>query len=97
MNGTSANRLTSGGSGVAGTGLGASGGAETHVLSLAQIPAHTHTAYIPNGGATVSTDIHENSAGVITSYSAVASGSAGGGAAHPNVQPTLVLNYIVKT
>jgi microcystin-dependent protein len=97
MNGTAANRLTAGGAGIAGTTLGAAGGTETHVLTVAQVPAHTHATTIPAAYATVSTDIHENATSAFTSTSATQTGSTGGGAAHPNAQPTLVLNYIVKT
>jgi microcystin-dependent protein len=43
MNGSAANRITSGGSGIAGTTLGAAGGAETVTLGTGQIPAHTHS------------------------------------------------------
>jgi len=42
MGGTAAARLTSAGSGVAGTTLGGAGGAETVTLTATQIPAHTH-------------------------------------------------------
>lgn len=42
MGGSAAGRLTTGGSGVNGASLGANGGAETHTLTAAQIPAHTH-------------------------------------------------------
>lgn len=41
MGGTAANRLTSGGSGIAGTTLGAAGGAETHVLTIGELATHT--------------------------------------------------------
>jgi microcystin-dependent protein len=43
MGGTSANRLTNQSGGLNGDTLGASGGAETHTLTTAQTPAHTHT------------------------------------------------------
>jgi microcystin-dependent protein len=43
MGGTAANRLTSGGSGINGIVLGATGGSQTHVLTEAQMPSHTHT------------------------------------------------------
>ena len=43
MGGSAANRITNGGSGIVGTTLGAAGGAETHTLTTAQIPSHSHT------------------------------------------------------
>jgi microcystin-dependent protein len=46
MGGSTASRLTAGGSGITGTTLGANGGAETHTLITAQMPSHSH------GGAT---------------------------------------------
>lgn len=91
MGGSAASRLTSGGSGVNGATLGATGGAETHVLTTPQIPAHTH-----GGGATV---LFGGTAGA-TSYvgnGSATTGSTGGGGAHNNTQPTIVLNYIIKT
>jgi microcystin-dependent protein len=42
MGGSAANRLTSGGSGIAGTALGATGGAEIHTLTTTEMPAHNH-------------------------------------------------------
>lgn len=50
MGGVAANRLTPGGSGITGTTLGAVGGAETHVLSVAQLPSHDHTQFDNIGG-----------------------------------------------
>lgn len=97
MGGSAASRLTSGGSGVDGATLGASGGAETHTLTSGQIPAHTHTNnYDGTSGANTAanrlmTTSGTNGAGTWTS------GSAGGGGAHNNAQPTLVLNYLIKT
>jgi microcystin-dependent protein len=94
MNGSSANRLTGLTGGVDGDVLGGTGGSESHTLSVSEIPAHTH--YSGLGGESDSTS------GGDTIYrpggaSAVNTGATGGGGAHNNVQPTLVLNYIIKT
>lgn len=93
MGGTAANRLTSGGSGVSGTTLGATGGAETHTLTTAQMPAHSHGLADSQtaGGYSVTA---ANPGGPL---GATSTASAGGGAAHNNTQPTLVVNKIIKT
>lgn len=44
MGGSSANRLTNQSGGLNGDTLGATGGSETHTLTSAQLPAHTHAA-----------------------------------------------------
>lgn len=93
-------RLTSGASGVDGATLGASGGAETHVLTEAQMPSHAH------GPAAGRTDIIQR-IGVGNEFSNDGTGSqdwnpdpltgeTGGDAAHNNTQPTLIMNYIIR-
>ena len=98
MGGSSANRLTGLAGGVDGDVLGGSGGTETHTLSTAEMPAHTHgglTNIDPfggDGGSGSDPGIHyvtSNGAGTV-------SGSTGGSGAHNNVQPTFILNYIIK-
>lgn len=95
MGGTAANRLTAAGSGITGTTLGATGGAETHALTAAQMPPHTHTeggtTAITAEGNVLTTAVSVQSAGSGTT------GSAGSGSAHPITQPTLVANLIIKT
>jgi|11BtaG_2_1085332.scaffolds.fasta_scaffold39055_1 microcystin-dependent protein len=123
MGGVSANRLTGLSGGVDGDVLGGTGGAETHGLSQAEMPAHRHLAVHgpitspvpyyhsspgPNttlagnfGGGTPDDSVHE-------SYTKVTGGTAGESGsnsstssysttAHNNVQPTIILNYIIKT
>lgn len=94
MGGSAASRLTSGGGGVDGATLGANGGAETHTLTAAQIPAHTHPAS-DTGGATGSAS-GGGKAFVGTNSAASTGPNTGGGNAHNNTQPTLILNKIIK-
>jgi len=82
MGGTAASRLTTGGSGVNGATLGAAGGAETHTLTNAQLPNQA----IGIGGSSISRGSTVADLQVI-----------GNSQAHNNTQPTIVLNYIVKT
>lgn len=89
MGGSSANRLTNQSGGLNGDTLGATGGAETHTLTTAEMPAHTHTHFSWNAPGTAG-------AGNGGNFGTEATGSAGGGAAHNNVQPTIILNYLIK-
>lgn len=96
MGGAAANRLTNAGGGVKGTQLGHAAGAETHTLTAAQIPAHVHG--LPMGGAASGAGASAN----IFQGPGPASGTntnnnTGGGNAHPIMQPTVVMNKIIKT
>lgn len=93
MGGTSANRLTGLSGGVDGDVLGGTGGLETHTLTIAQMPAHTHTT------ANILTTAGSGRLQTGSSWSAqtLTSNSTGGDGAHNNVQPTIILNYIIKT
>jgi microcystin-dependent protein len=114
MGGTAANRITSGGSGIVGTTLGAAGGLQTHTLATTEIPAHTHfvssidsvvntpTLSATNALAKVRSDTNNspnyNLTGSPTDLATIGLSSVtGGGGAHNNTQPTLMLNYIIKT
>lgn len=94
MGGSAANRITSGGSGITGTTLGAAGGAQTHTLTVAEMPSHAHSYTAPAGAFTQSgTSLPY----VLDSTAGSTTGSQGGGSAHNNTQPTLMLNKIIKT
>jgi len=92
MGGTSANRLTDQSGGLDGDVLGDSGGAETHTLVTAELAAHTHGiitgAYNGNIGGTA--------AGSEAAANTITSNSTGGNGAHNNVQPSFILNKIIK-
>jgi len=84
------------GSGGAGTGtlgnaVGNTGGEETHVLTLAESPAHTHlvgAAALTSGNAAVADHFAGNAQ--------VNSSSAGGDGAHNNMQPSMVVTKMIR-
>lgn len=95
MGGVSANRLTGLSGGVDGDILGGTGGSQSHVLTTAQLAAHTHgitgTVALNNAGNT-SIKIQAPEGASAT----VQSDSIGSDEAHNNVQPTIILSYIIR-
>ena len=91
MGGTPASRLTSAW-GPNGLVLGATGGLEHHTLTTNQIPSHTHSFSLVSGAGTAAIGIATPTYGVTASTT----GTTGGGAAHPNVQPTVIVNKIIR-
>lgn len=95
MGGSSANRLTGVTGSVNGDTLGGTGGTETHTLVTAEMPAHTHTfkRYSTDSGtgttAIQSSNVHAGDTSTHTTD------STGGDGAHNNVQPTIILNYMI--
>jgi microcystin-dependent protein len=79
------------GSGLTARTNGQAVGEETHVLSTAELPAHTHPGYSYNGTTTIA-----GGGGTIGYAQGSTTGSTGSGTAHNNMQPSAVLTYIIK-
>ena len=95
MGGSSANRLTDQTGGLNGDTLGDTGGSETHTLTTAQIPSHSHTVAAQQQVSGDSTN--RGGSGQLGAAATITTSSTGGGGAHNNVQPTIILNYIIRT
>lgn len=132
MGGTSANRLTNQSGGLNGDTLGATGGAETHTLTQAQLPnvmlttssAGSHTHYTVYNGSATTTGLTSSlpvaqtgdygetygnyilgrTSGTTANVGVTSSDGShthtvslgGSGQAHNNVQPTIILSYIMR-
>ena len=86
------------------------GGASTHTLTEAEMPSHQHFSFKSASGATnvtsTSTPLTNYAAAGTADYTIKGQGAdadvgltslSGSGSAHNNVQPTMILNYIIKT
>jgi len=97
MGGTSANRLTGLSGGLNGDTLGAVGGAESHTLTTTEMPSHSHNVVSNSGGANNQTTLGRTTTGPSAGPENLnTTTNAGGGGAHNNVQPTIILNKIIK-
>ena len=90
--------------------LGERVGAETVTLSEAQIPSHSHTVRAATGGGTAGLtpgtttalaragggdSYQTNTSGNLVDLASETLATTGGGQAHTNLQPFLVLNFII--
>ncbi len=73
--------------------LDATGGAETHTLSIAEMPAHTHTY----GKSTTTENMSIHDITGLRGAATTNTGSTGGGAAHNNLQPYIVVYMWKRT
>lgn len=77
--------------------VGETGGAKTHTLITAEMPAHTHP--IPKVASKSNSSVGYGTGNVWFEDGSPGTGFAtttGGGGAHNNLQPYLVLNHIIK-
>jgi len=92
-----ANRITTGGAGFNGDILGETGGAETHILTDAQMPSHNHGVTLRGGSEGNLSGIGQvSTANDWSSTASTNTSPAGSDNAHNNVQPTIILYYIIK-
>jgi microcystin-dependent protein len=78
--------------------LGETSGAKTVTLTTAQMPAHTHSlnpGQVVGGSGSGGTNNYAPTGNNPTANTSIT--STGGGEAHNNLQPYLVINYIIKT
>ena len=95
MGGTAASRLTSTTITGGGDAVGEVGGSQTHTLTTSEMPSHTHPVTVANSGTFTGIIGTGGHGGTVLGWTGNAT-ATGGGAAHNNVQPTMVLNYIIK-
>jgi microcystin-dependent protein len=82
------------GSGLTTRNLGVKGGAETHTLTVDEIPAHSHSYTNNVNDQTVSALPGEVAADQVDVSQTT--GLTGGGQSHNNMQPFIVLRYLIK-
>ena len=95
-----------------GTALGSTGGTQAHTLGSTQVPAHSHFSVHTSSTTFEALDADKpvvvkqgDTSNTFTGYRLMGTAatpnigrtdSFGGGGSHPNVQPTIVLNYMIK-
>lgn len=74
--------------------IGQTGGEETHILNIGEMPSHSHSIPIYSGGSFGQTIPSDGNFSELTTQQ---TNNAGGGGAHNNLQPYVTMNYIIKT
>lgn len=87
-----ATNITTAVSGFSGATLGATGGLQNHLLTIPEMPNHDHAQH-PNTQLSGGASVLQGAAG--TTDFGQRTGFTGGGLAHRNVQPTIILNAFI--
>lgn len=97
MGGAVAARLSNRPGGVNGVELGAAGGTEAHVLSIAEMPEHSHpgSGYYVRAATSGGTTLQTGGGSFPNVNSASSVHGQGANQSHNNIQPTFILNKIV--
>ena len=94
----SANTVLNDTSSIDGTALGNTGGDDVHLLSSSEsgLPDHTHLSSRDSTAADPAGSNNRQINGNVNATSGVVGGAQDASSAHNNVQPTIILNYIIK-
>lgn len=77
--------------------IGKTGGEKAHVLTVPEMPSHTHGQYVSVAGSGSGVRRDYTGDGAADAYpQGINTTATGGGGAHNNLQPYISLNFIIK-